>query len=313
MQQQAVTDFEPTSKKYKFVDRYQKAYQNTRIYYQHGKKNGRKAVKLFFDGDHIATRYKTRKYRTSGFDIQAYGGQDMNAAQMQREECLQEIVKNLFEKLGFSIEIEPQLDRYTPDVLAKKDNLEIYIELKAYHRHNIVGDPEISQTMKYFEMANRVHEQADESKRNNHGPRAILFTTGDLIRKKDSYLSHPGKKPYKHVKKFYKKRIAPRRYVDSMDKFTSKMMYIHAHKKFKKNRKMGFREMDVLFPEDLKAEHFPEFILEPSKYEILLLDADFLYDMLKSEGLRQEAHYFRLIRQARLEKLVLNCNILKMS
>jgi hypothetical protein len=310
--QQLSTDFESTSKKYKFIDRYQKAYRNTRIYYQHGKKDGKKAVKLFFDGEHIATRFKTRKYRTSGFDIQAYGGQDMNAAQMQREECLQEIVKSLFEKLGFTIEIEPQLDRYTPDVLAKKDDLEIYIELKAYHRHNIVGDPEITQTMKYFEMANRVHEKNTE-KQNGHGPRAILFTTGDLIKKEDSYLSNPEKNAYRHVKKFYKKRIAPRKYVDSMDKFTSKMMYIHAHKKFKKNRKMGFRKMDVHFPEDLREQYFPDFILAPSKYDVLLLDAEILYNMLKREDLRQEAHYFRLIRQARLEKLVLNKNILEMS
>ncbi|MGV9174051.1 MAG: hypothetical protein ACOC44_15560 [Promethearchaeia archaeon] len=312
MQQQAVINFEPTSKKKKWIDYYQKAYQNTRIYYQHGRVNGRKAVRLFFDGEIIDTRYKTSKYRDCQFDIQAYGGQDMNAAQMQREECLQIIVRHLFEKLGFTIEIEPQLDRYTPDVLATKGDLQIYIELKAYHRHNIVGDPEITQTMKYFEMANRIHENG-ENHNSKYPPRAILFTTGDLIRKRDSYLSHPQKKPYRHVKRFYKKRIAPRKYVDSMDKFTSKMMYIHAHKKFKKNRKMGFRKMDVHFPEDLREQYFPDFILQPSKYDVLLLDAEILYGMLKREDLRQEAHYFRLIRQARLEKLVLNKNILEMS
>ncbi|MFO8018363.1 MAG: hypothetical protein R6U96_06985 [Promethearchaeia archaeon] len=313
MQQQVTANFEPTSKKCKFIDKYQKAYRNTRIYYQHGRINGEKAVRLFFDGEHIATRYKTRKCRSSEFDIQAYGGQDMNTAQVQREECLQRIVRHLFRKLGFTIEFEPQLDRYTPDVLANKDDFQIFIELKAYHRYNLVGDPEITQTMKYFEMASRVYEDPENGNNNSHSPRAILFTTGDLIRKRDSYLSHPDKKPYRHVNKFYKKHIAPRRYVDSMDKFTSKMMYIHAHKKFKKNRKMGFREMDVQFPEDLNEENFPELILQPSKYEVLLLDAEILYDMLKREGLRQEAHYFRLIRQARLEKLVLNRNILEMS
>lgn len=308
MQQQAIKTvsrgFRPTSKKKHFIDRYQKAYQNTRIYYQHGRVNGKKAVKLFFDGEEIGIRYKTDKYRHSGFDIYAYGGQDMNDAQQQREETLQKIVKKLLDQFGFTVKIEPKLGRYTPDVLAERSDLQIYLELKAYHRYNIVGDAEITQAMKYYETSRRMHGKDSR--------KSVLVTTGDLIRKRDSYLSHPDKKPHRYVKSFYKKHIKPRRYVDSMDKFISKMMYIHTHKKFKRNRKMGFGKMNVVFPEDIRDESIIDFMTNDEQYDVLLLDYDIVYDLLRKYGLDREAHYFKLIREARLEKLVLNRTVLKM-
>ncbi|MHA1150551.1 MAG: hypothetical protein ACTSR8_20215 [Promethearchaeota archaeon] len=306
-------EFTPTSKRFHFIDRYQKAYKNTGISYQFGKLNGRKAVQLFYNGDLTATRFKTQKYRsnTKYFDIQAYGGQDMNSAQMQRERTLQVIVQRYFESLGFKVEIEPKLDDFTPDVLITKDNLRYYIELKAYHRHNICGDPEIAQTMKYFEKTHRLIEAASENNSNLIN-RSILFTSTDLIAKDDSCLSHPDKDPEKFVKNFYKPRVMHRKYVNTMDKFTAKMMYIHAEKKFKSNSKIGFRDMNVLFPEDVSDEDFPEIFFNTAKYDVLLLDYNLIYQLLTKGKFKTEAHYLKLLRETKLEKLVLNKEILEL-
>jgi len=305
------TDFEPTSKRFDFIDRYQKAYRNTGISYQFGRVNGKKAIQFFYEGELVATRFKTQKYRDTSFDIAAYGGQDMNSAQNQREECLQTIVKRLFEKYGCKSEFEPNLGNFTPDVIVERDNFKAYIELKAFHKYNICGDPEIAQTMKYFEMASRLVEEGEGGfKPQDKVPRAILLTTGSLLHKNQSCFTQDNKKDYKYVKKFYKKRIAPRRYVDKMDKFTSKMMNIHAHKKFKRNCKIGLREMNVLFPEDIQQNHLLQLFFDTSQYEVLIVNYKMLYELLKRENLTTEAHYLKLIREAKLEKLVLNRDIL---
>lgn len=304
--------FTPTSKRFNFIDRYQKAYRNTGICYQFGRVNGKTAVQLFYNGELIATRFKTQKYRNNtNFDIEAYGGADMNSAQMQRERVLQTIVERYFESLGFKVEIEPKLDDFTPDVLVSKDNFKLYIELKAYHRNNICGDPEIVQTMKYFEKSHRMLEDA-AGDNPNVIYRSCLFTSTDLIAKDDSYLSHPEKDPEKYVKTFYKPKILPRKYVNTMDKFTAKMMYIHAEKKFKRNAKIGLRQMKIVFPEDISDEEFPELFLNTEIYDVLLLDYNIIYQLLSKRGFKTEAHYLKLLRETKLEKLILNREILKL-
>ncbi|MBD3255428.1 MAG: hypothetical protein GF383_10060 [Candidatus Lokiarchaeota archaeon] len=306
-------NFTPTSQKLHYIDPYQTAYKNTRISYQFGRKDGKKAVRFFFKGKPVTTRVKIKKSQGSSFDIRAYGGQYIYSAQMQREECLQVIITRLFEKLGFNVEIEPKLEQFTPDVLIKKAPYRIYIELKAYHKHNLCGDPEIAQAMKYFEMASRIEEESKEPASARMPPRVILITSGTLIDKHESVFAHKSQNHLKFVKKFYKKFILPRRLVNSMDKFIGKMMYIHAHKKFKKNVKIGLRKMNIKFPEDYHNFNTKEYILDFSNYDLLILDAHLFYNLLNDENLKQEAHYFRLIRQTRLEKLIINPEILNLT
>ena len=86
MEEKTTQRFTPTSKRIKFIDPHQKAYSETRISYQFGKKNNKDAIQLFLRNELIATRYK--EYPTSSFDIKAYGGQCMSSAQSQRERCL---------------------------------------------------------------------------------------------------------------------------------------------------------------------------------------------------------------------------------
>ena len=74
---------------------------------------------------------------------------------------------------------------------------------------------------------------------------------------------------------------------------------------------MGFRDMNVIFSHDLPLDDFPDLFFKPSEYDVLLMDARHTYEMLKEEGLSTEAHYFKLLRQARLEKLILNPDIIK--
>lgn len=309
------SEFKPTSKRFTFIDRYQKAYRNTLIQYQHGRVNGKKAMQLFYKGELIATRFKSGKARDTAFDIQAYGGQDIHKAQSQREECLQVIISRLFEKHGCKVEIEPKLGDFTPDMLITRGELEFFIELKAYHRENLCGDVEISQAMKYFEKASRLIEEHNEKLTKNTAekpvPKTILITTADLIKERESYLGHPDETPRKYVKRFYKSYISPRKYVDTMDRFTAKMMYIHAAKKFVKNRKIGFRPMNVVFSHDFLLDEFPAFFFKPEEYDVLLMDAELTYNLLKREGLSTEAHYFKVLREAKLEKLVLNRKVLE--
>ena len=96
-----------------------------------------------------------------------------------------------------------------------------------------------------------------------------------------------------------------------MDRFTSKMMYIHASKKFERNTKLEFRDMHVVFPEDLKIEDFPDLFLDPTKFDVLVFSEELFYKILQKINLTKEAHFFKLIRETKLEKLVINREILE--
>ncbi len=315
--------FKATSKKRPYVDATYRGPKQTRIHYILGELNGKKAVQFFYKGKPHGFRYSQSKAPNPKFDIADYGGQSLNAAQYQREACLYTIVARLFKKHGFTVTEEPELmapskpDQapqapQTPDVLATKGAETIYIELKAFHRNYITGDPEIAQCLKYFEKCEEVHQVECKDEKNNKAlAQVVLITSGNLLAKKDSFLGNPQKEPLEHVKNFYKQRTVPRSTLKTLDESSARDIYSHALKKFQRKYGKGFNpDIKIIFSNDGKIADVHDFLFSNKKFDVLLLSAEHFEEILLKEKMNFEKHKFELLRRTSLEKLILNAKIL---
>lgn len=288
-----------------------RSWHRTRISYQFAEVNGKKAMKYFIDHKYIDTKLKEDKNNKDYFTFYPYGGQELPAAQFQREECLMKICTHLFEKLGFTIQIEPNLDVLTPDMLIQKDGLDLYIELKAYTRDTIVGDPEITQTMKYFEMAQRLHQLKIKKMERSPKIKAILVTTGKLINFNQSVFSKTNAEMEAHVESFYEKFISPRRHAKTLDELSSRSIYVQAVKKLLRNIKIGLNPMNTKFMYKADVSKVKEILFEPNEFEVIAFNADIFGQFLLREGLKKEFEKFELIRDSSLEELIINRHLLE--
>lgn len=288
-----------------------RSWHKTRISYQFARVEGKEAMKYFIDNKYIDTKLKEDTNNKDYFTFYPYGGQELPAAQFQREECLMTICTHLFEKLGFTIQIEPNLDVLTPDMLIQKDGLDLYIELKAYTRDTIVGDPEITQTMKYFEMAQRLHQLKIKKMERSPKIKAILVTTGKLINFNQSVFSKTNAEMEAHVQSFYDKFISPRRQAKTLDELSSRSIYVQAVKKLLRNIKIGLNPMNTKFMYKANVSKVKEILFEPNEFEVIAFNADIFHQFLIKEGMTKEAEKFDLIRDSSLEELIINRHLLE--
>ena len=288
-----------------------RSWHKTRISYQFARMDGKKAMKYFIDKKYIDTKLEEDKNNKDYFTFYPYGGQELPAAQFQREECLMNVCSNLFKKLGFTVQIEPNLDVLTPDMLVQKDDLNLYIELKAYTRDTIVGDPEITQTMKYFEMAQRLYQLEIKKMERSPNIKAILVTTGKLINFNQSVFSKTNAEMEAHVENFYNKFITPRRQAKTLDQLSSRSIYVQAVKKLIRNIKIGLTPMNTKFMYKKDISKVKDILFEPNEFEVIAFNADIFGQFLKKEGLNKEFKKFELIRDSSLEELIINRHLLE--
>lgn len=300
-------EFNPTSNKKQYVD-YSLGYKfKTLISYELGKVKGKPAIRFYIDGKIESVRGISKKITEKNFKMYKCGGQTLHSVRRQREKCLELIVRAYFEKHGFNVRLKPTLLNYHPDIMIKKDNLIIYIELKAYHESYICGDVEISQAMKYYREIAKI-------KNNNKGEtnsKVILLTSGALIEYQNSFLGHPHNKPIQYVESYYKKLIIPRSQVKTLDEYSRRDIYKQAALKFKKNYGNGFPQVKVKFLNEIKRQQFPLCLFSNDTPDVLIIDPNNFYKLLRKDNLLKESYKLKLLKEKEMERLVINGKILK--
>ncbi len=299
--------FNPISKPISYID-YSLGYRfKTLISYQFGYLNKKSAVKFYINGDFESIRPINKKNTDRHFKMHKCGGQTLKSVRRQREKCLELIVKNFFEKLGFKSKLKPKLGIYQPDMLIKKEELTCYIELKAYHNSYICGDTEISQIMKYYrEIVKSIKTDKEQS-----NTKILLITSGSLIDYSESFLSHPNKDPVEHVTSYYKELIIPKSQMKTLEQYSSRDIYKNAAKKFIKNYRSGFPPMSPFFVNKENFSSFTSYLMSTQEYDLLAINSEVFYKLLKKENLMNEAHKFKLLKEKEMERLVIYGKILK--
>jgi hypothetical protein len=293
-------NFNATSKRIQYIDTSLGYPIKTPIYYQLGEKNGQRCVRYYLNNEFASMRIINKKIKVKPFKLENHDGQNLYNARYQREECLVNIIKNLFEHFEYDIIIEPSLGILNPDIRISKNNVIYYIEVKAFHESYICGDPEISQCLKYYDHA----RQLDHAK-------IILITSGDLINPQDSFLNYPNQEPLEIVEKFYKDRITSRRQANTLDLLSARDIYRQAKKKFKKKYSKNLSTIKVEFLKNRHVAHFPECLTEQKNFEVLLIRASIFRKILYKEKMFKEMNKFDSLRKEPLERLIMNANLLK--
>ncbi len=293
-------NFRPTSQRIQYIDNSFGYPIKTSIYYQLGEKNGKPIVCYYINDNFASMRTLDKEIDVKDFKLEDHGGQNLHKARYQREECLVNIIKTLFERFEYDITLEPKLGVFHPDIRINKDNFTCYIEIKAYHESYICGDPEISQCLRYYDQAN----QLDQAK-------VILITSGDLINPQDSFLNYPNQEPLEIVGKFYKKRIISRRQANTLDLFSSRDIYRNAIKKFKKKFSKDLSNIKVQFLKNRHVTKFPKCLNEERYFEVLLIRASIFRKILYKFKMLKEVKKFETLKKEPLERLIMNANLLK--
>jgi len=293
--------FTSISKIFPYAD-YSLGYKvKTPISYEFGTLNGKRAVQSYINGEIESTRTINKRVSASRFRIYKVGGQTLHSARRQRENCLESIVRDLFTAYGFKVSMKPKLGIYHPDMLLKKDELTIYMELKAYHGSYICGDVEISQAMKYCREVKDLKLDAQVG----------LITSGSLILLEDSFLNNSNRDPIHYVSEFYNKLIIPHSQLRSLDDKSQRDIYSHAVNKFKKNFKDGFPMINVKFLSRKQVQSFPSCLSLTQKYDVILINYNRLMSLLKLAKLSRSVHKLKVLKEKALENLIINGRILK--
>lgn len=301
-------EFKSTSPRLRYID-YSLGYEfKTSIFYEFGQLKGKPAIRFYIDKQIESIRTVSKKITKRNFKMYKSGGQTLKSLRRQREKCLELIVRAYFEKLGFKVRLKPKLLNSNPDMLITKDNLTVYIELKAYHESYICGDAEISQVMKYYrEIASMKQGKEDKTT-----TKVILITSGTVIDFQDSFLDHLNNDPRQYVESYYKQLTIPKSQVKSLDDSSRRDIYKQAARKFKKNYANGFPQMKVVFFENKYVQDFLSYLVSNKNYDVLVISSDNFYKLLRKAKLTRESHKFRLLNKKEMERLVINGKILKL-
>jgi len=299
-----------TSKQIVYRDKC-RPWHKTPVSFEHCRVDGKRAIKYFINGKYVDTKLRKDKNNKNYFTFYPYGGQEVPSAQNQREECLMTIVSRLFKKLGYDVFIEQPLEEFSPDLLIQKNDIRVYIELKAYFETTICGDPEIAQTMKYYEKAQRIHQLDVLSMETSPNIKAALITTGKLIHFNQSVFSKENIDNEKHVENFYKNIITTARQAKSLDALSARSIYKQALKKYKRNVKIGFNPMNIKYITKKNMQNVKEILLQPNEFNIIIFPPDRFMEFLLKEGLKEEARKFELIRTTTLEGQLIDRHLLE--
>ncbi len=244
--------------------------------------------------------------------IREFGGQSPEQARFQREECLMEIVRSYFEKLGYTIEFEPRLDHNTPDVLVTKGKHLCYIELKAYFRKTIVGEPEVAQLLKYYSIAQNFSEITEKVAAGEiYPPKFMLIHSGKLIPFSENSLFngelkeiHSKEKMKKFIDKKYREHLKELGRPNNMESRDTRFIYYKAADKFKKYS-VDF-EQPPKVQQLNKPKRLDRLIEAQNEFDIFLIPSRIFSQILFLANLRHERTKFTRLRNSWLERLILD-------
>lgn len=295
---------------------YQKGYINDKIALRFYKKENKqekvfKTLVALKEGS-----WKTKDDLSIWDIIRDLGGQDPERAQKQREECLMQIVSSYFRKLGFSIEIEPNLNQNTPDMLVIKGKHSCYIELKAYFSKTIVGEPEVAQLIKYFAIAKSDPELSAKIAINQiNPPKFMLIHTGNLIPfQKNSLVNGEIRKiqsedsRIKFIKKKYRIYLKKLGRPNNMESFDTRNIYYNAWRKVKKYSIDLNYSPNVLQLEEPKS--LDKLIEDTNGYDMILIPSEIFSQILSLSKLKYEKMKFELVQKTWLERLIFDRSII---
>jgi len=260
------------------------------------------------------------------FILERYGIMDPHSAQKLRESTLKKIVETLFEKKGWIIYREPSLMEFKPDLLVKKENFSIIIELKAYHGTLICREAEIAQTIKYYDKLIKIREQnlnIFAIKKTSDGkliseaikidilPKVLLITSGMLISEDFFKFLKTGTENEdldELVEIKYKELMSKINNIDGFDQRDAYGIYKTAIKKWKKISWDHFFLISNFFYDPLTDW---EKILSTEKSNIILISSESFLSILTQENLKHEIKLFELLQKTPLEEIMIDPTILK--
>ncbi|MHA1340099.1 MAG: restriction endonuclease [Promethearchaeota archaeon] len=319
----------------------------TSIFYQIGEINNKLAIRFYKNrkpiktliAEDMQTNFDLKDFMNEDIWrlIEKLGGQTLSKAHFQREESLTAIIKSYFEKKGFVIEEQPKLGEYQPDLLVykKEDKAKrAYIEIKAYFGKTYVGEPEIAQLLKYYQVyhlnngnnkenlqENVSNEENSKNKEKNINPKFLLITTGKLIKNKENLLFDMNfrnlkkEKQIERVKSKYKKYMDELNFVRSLEMRDTKSMYKFAFDRFKKNYIDEIWSIPKMHR--LTKPISLDKIIDPppnawySKFDVFLIPAYTFAEILKREKLEKEEKIFQKIRKTWIERMIFDKNLIK--
>ena len=316
-------DFQPISKKrpLKLTNKWATP---TGIAYKKGytAKDGYIALQFFRNNKLINTLVsKTDKSWKSKHEniwnlIQELGGQSPDHARSQREIALTGIMDTYLKSIGYTSTEQPQLNETTPDILAIKKPYSCFIELKAYFGTTIVGEAEVAQIIKYY---NIVKSTAGIMKSygldNSVPPKFLLITTGKLpSMEKNSIFNGDLKeldeeKQLEFIKNKYKTINKKLGYARTLEGRDTMFIYKYAYDKFKKQIKYKY-EIPPRVEQINRPRKLDKFIENSDDVDMLLIPAGVFSRILWLSNLRKEQDYFERIRKSWLSDLVLDKNLI---
>lgn len=315
-------DFKPIEpkKRYKIPDVINRTSKirtrfHTKITFQRGYLNGQCAVRLFLKDKIVDTRVCSNTDWNS-FDyieisnnlyLKNFGFQKHSSAQKQREEALCFIIQDLFKALNFE-EVENPFDSYTPDLVFKKGNCLLIIELKAFHKDTICAEPQINQIIKYALASIKLDS--------NFKKRFLLITSGKLIPFGETAFFQEGNDIATTVRNRYQKLLKKLWNPTDLDDYERKGMYYNYFKNFWKKVKSLPWDLDIdnrvefYMKEISNKEDLDEFL--DMEGEILVGSISYigLQQIFKTLNKNQLNNLLKLLRSTPLEMLIINGQML---
>ena len=260
------------------------------------------------------------------FILERYGIIDLQSAQNLRESALKNIVETLFEKKGWIIYREPSLMEFKPDLLVKKENFSIIIELKAYRGTLICREAEIAQAIKYYDKLSSICELnlnifaikkkidgklIPELIKIDNLPKVLLITSGMLI--SEDFFNFLKRRTENEVfdelvEQRYKELMSKINNFDALDQRDAYGIYKSAIKKWKKISWDHLFWISNFFYDPLADW---EKVLSTDKSNIILISNETFLSILTHENLKQEIKLFELLQKTPLEEIMIDPTILK--
>lgn len=301
--------FSPVSRRKRlFLENKKKT--STILLYQKGFINDSIAIRFFLRNKLFKTLISSKKSWNEEKDrdiwdlLSEFGGQSIDKARLQREECLTQIVRTYFHKLGYEIEEQPHLNGTTPDILISKKNgkYSCYIELKAYYKTTIVGEPEVAQLLKYYVNAQQNTELKKKIENNEaFPPKFILITTGNLIPLENNAIFN-SEDTNQDIKSKYRKYVNKMGRPRDLEERDAQIIYIFSYKKFKKN----YIECKPKVIQLNKPQHLDKLIETKNSTEVILIPAGVFAKMLYLANMKKEKILFSRVQKTKLERLLVD-------
>ncbi len=222
-------------------------------------------------------------------------------AQQQREECITTVVVNLFDKLGYKCDVQPDFpNQLSPDVLAENGDQKVIIELKAYFKRMVCAEPEVAQSIKYAQTA---RDTKFASK-----VRVLLITSGNMIPMHECGFFCGGH-PIESTIARYTKLKQENKMEKGLEKWDTRGIYSRAEEKVRKITWTPgeFPAIDINSHKDLMQ------FLDEDAVPVLLgcVSVKGMEDILKHEELKFELQAFKRLENTPLRVLMNHERILQ--